>query len=125
MSLHFSVTKAERSKLRSLPFLPRFAVTVEVGGRQLTYRHTPALETLNNLRNRGFSLSALKALAAEELAEIRLPALKPAIKKGLAQVKTIKDKVASARPVRKAPVKAALRKKPDSPAAAPEALGVV
>jgi hypothetical protein len=118
MSLHISITKSAPTKLRKLPFLPRFALTVELGGRQLTLRKTPALETLLNLRQGGFTLANLRKVAEEELAEIKLPALRKPVaavaKKGLAQVKTIKEKVvANAKPIRKAAAKAALKKRPD------------
>ena len=117
MSLHVVFTKVARSELRKVPLLPRLSFTIELGGRQLTIRTSPSIETLLNLRERGFNWKNLRRLAEEELSEIQLPALgKPAavIKKGLAQVKSIKDKaVANAKPLRKSPAKAALKKRPD------------
>ena len=118
MSLHFAFTKVARSELRKLPLLPRIAFTVEFGGRKLTIRATPTLETLLNLKEKGFSIRNLRRLAEDELSEITLPALrKPAavVKKGLAQVKSIKDKAAgAAKPLRKSPAKAALKKRPEN-----------
>lgn len=115
MSLQFSFTKSVPTKLRKLPFLPRFAVTVDMGGRQLTLRSTPTLETLLNLKDSGFSFANFRKIAEEELSEIKLPALRKSaavVKKGLAQVKSIKDKaVANAKPLRKSPAKAALKKR--------------
>ena len=57
MAYTFYVQKSERTKLRRLPFLPRFGITVEAFGRQLTFKQVPLLETLLNLRDRGLSLS--------------------------------------------------------------------
>lgn len=109
MSFHFGISKSTATKLRKLPFLPRFAVTIEFLGQQYTLRSTPFLETILNVRELGFSLSNWRRISEQELAEIRLPVLARPVnvaKKGLAQVKSIKDKVSSkASPVRKAAVK--------------------
>lgn len=109
----FSVEKAERTKLRSLPLLPRVAVTVEMAGRHFTFRHVPILETVVNLRGRGFSLANFFEVTREELSEIRLPAVKKA---ALASVKQLHSRVAkakSAATVRKAAPKAAAKRKSD------------
>ena len=73
MAYTFYVQNTERTKLRRLPFLPRFGITVEAFGRQLTVKQVPLLETLLNLRDRGFSFSNFKKLAKEEWDEIRFP----------------------------------------------------
>ena len=73
MAYTFYVQKSERTKLRRLPFLPRFGITVETFGRQLTFKQVPLLETLLNLRDRGLSLSNFRRLAKEEWDEIRFP----------------------------------------------------
>ena len=73
MAYTFYVQKTERTKLRRLPFLPRFGITVETFGRQFTFKQVPLLETLLNLRDRGFSLSNFRKLAKDEWDEIRFP----------------------------------------------------
>jgi hypothetical protein len=106
MANMFCVQKVERSKLRKLPMLPRFAVTVEFAGRQFIFKQAPFLETLLNVKDRGFSLKNLLKVAAEELDEIRLPAGK----RPLASVKDLHAKSAEGK-VKKAPAKAAAKKK--------------
>ena len=96
MSNLFTVHKSESSKLRKLPFLPRLGVTVDVAGRQFTFRHVPTLETFLNWRERGFSLRNLANLSREELSEVRLPALKPLLT-------AIKDLTAKRRAVAETP----------------------
>lgn len=114
MSLHVVMTKATMSKLRKLPFLPRFAIAVEIAGRQLTLRSTPTLETILNVRDLGLSLANWRRVVEQEIAEIRLPGISKSAalaKKGLAQVQSIKDKVG----VKPTPInKAALKKRAKS-----------
>ncbi len=107
MANMFSVNKAERTKTRKLPLLPRFGVTVEIAGRQFTYKQVPFIETVLNLRERGFTVKNLVKLAAEELAEIRFPA-------GERPLATVKD--LHAKGAKKAPAaKAAAKKKVERP----------
>jgi hypothetical protein len=120
MANMFSVNKAERSKLRKLPLLPRIGLTVDVAGRQFTYKHAPILETLLNVRERGFSVKNLVRVASEQLAEIGFP-------RGAKAVSLVKDAAKAAKAgsqeaptdtkatiVKKAPQKAAAstKKKP-------------
>jgi hypothetical protein len=126
MANMFSVNKAERSKLRKLPLLPRIGLTVEIAGRQFTYKHAPLLETILNARERGFSVKNLVRVASEQLAEIGFPkAGKPAVSvvKGGKDAKAAGDEHVSATIVKKAPSKAAAatKKKPtkDAQAGAP------
>ena len=116
MATMLSVQKSERSKLRKLPFLPRFGFTIEVAGRQLTYRQVPLLETLLNARERGLTLKNLLSVAAEALDEVRFPA--GAGRSPLAAVRDLAPRVG-----RKASVKASRRRSGSRPtdAAAPEA----
>lgn len=104
MASMLRLLKAETTKLRRVKFLPRVGLTVELGGRVLVFKHTPALETLLNLKARGFSLKNLSKLAIEELEEIRFPVLKV----GLAAVKDLSEK---AKVIKKAPARAAAKKK--------------
>ena len=104
--------KTEPSKLRRLPLLPRIGITIELAGRQLTYKQAPLLETLLNLKDRGFNLKNLAKVAQEELDEIRFPV----IKRGLAAVKDLHAKTAEAKIVKKAAAKAAAKKKADEAA---------
>ena len=83
-TLHFQ--KVERTKLRRLPFLPRFGITIDTFGRQLTIKQVPLLETLLNLRDRGFNLGNFRRLAKEEWDEIRFPT-KGSASEGRAAVK--------------------------------------
>lgn len=110
MASMLRLLKAESTKLRRVKFLPRLGVTFELGGRVLVFKHTPAFETLLNLKDRGFSLKNLSKLAADELEEIRFPILK----RGLAAVKDLGEK---AKVLKKAPARAAQKKKPEEVAA--------
>jgi hypothetical protein len=107
MANMFCVHKAERTKLRKLPFLPRLGVTVEIAGRQFVYKQVPFLETVLNIRDRGFNLRNIAAVAREELDEVRFPLLK----RPLAAVKDLHQKATTK--VKKAPAKAAAKKKTD------------
>lgn len=109
MASMLRLLRAESSKLRRVKFLPRVGVTVELGDRVLVFKHTPALETFMNLKDRGLSLKNLMKLATDELEEIRFPILK----RGLAAVK---DLGAKAKVMKKAPVRAATKKKVDAKA---------
>ena len=110
MANMFCVHKAERTKMRKLPFLPRIGITIDVAGRQFIYKQSPILETVLNLRDRGFSLKNLAKAAAEELDEIRFPI----VKRGLAAVKDLHAKVTEGKPVKKAPANAAAKKKAEA-----------
>jgi hypothetical protein len=70
-----SFEKAKRSKVQRLGFLPRFAFTLEIGGRQLSYRSAPTIENLVNLWKRGFSMENFIDIAAQQLSEVQLPKL--------------------------------------------------
>ena len=70
------VEKSKKSKVRRLAFLPRFGLTVDIGGRQFIYRQAPMLETVVNLFHRGFSMKNLMNVAHDQLSEIELPKVK-------------------------------------------------
>ncbi len=110
MASMLRILKAESTKLRRVKFLPRIGLTVEMGGRVLVFKHTPALETFLNLKQRGLTLKNLGKLAIDELEEIRFPVLKA----GLAAVKDLSDK---AKVMKKAPARAAAKKKPEEASA--------
>jgi|GEM_PF-1807089 len=73
MSISISVEKSGKSSVKRLPFLPRFGLTVDFGGRRFTYRQTPVLETLHNLRLRGFSMRNFVEIAYRQLMEVEMP----------------------------------------------------
>jgi hypothetical protein len=112
MANMFCVNKAERTKTRKLPLLPRFGVTVEIAGRQFTYKQVPFIETILNLRERGFSRKNLTKLASEELAEIRFPASDAS----LAIVKDLHPKTAKKAPAAKAAAKKKAERSEETPA---------
>ncbi len=106
MTTMLRLLKAESTKLRRVKFLPRIGLTIDLGGRILVFKSTPALETFLNLKDRGLALKNLAKLAIDEMDEIRFPILKF----GLAAVKDFSDK---AKGMKKAPVRAAAKKKAD------------
>ena len=65
--------KSPRTRSRKAPFLPRFGFFVDVAGRRVTYRQIPMIETLLNLRERGFSAKNLRQIALEQFNEIVIP----------------------------------------------------
>lgn len=111
MANMFSVTKAERSKLRRLAFLPRIGVVVEVAGRRFSYKQAPLLETILNLKDRGFSVTNLVTLAKEQLAEISFPFERKGATAKAQAIRVVEDEP-KAEPKKKNPPKAAARKKP-------------
>lgn len=76
MANSISIEKAKPSKVRRLKFLPRLGVTIELGGRQITFRHAPIFETLLNVFDRGLSFKNLIEVSREQLREIEIPKLK-------------------------------------------------
>lgn len=76
MANSICIEKAKPSKIRRLGFLPRLGITIEVGGKQFTYRQAPIIETIVNVMDRGFSFKNLMDVAQEQLREIELPTLK-------------------------------------------------
>lgn len=131
MANMFSVTKAERSRLRRLPFLPRFGIVIEVAGRRFSYKQAPMLETLLNLKDRGFSVGNLVSLAKEQLSEIAFPherkagvvkPIRPVVDQAAAQAAVERqgaEAKPAAEPKKKSPAKAAARKKSDKTDASP------
>jgi hypothetical protein len=89
MASSFSVDRAERSKLRRIPFLPRLGLTLEIGGRQFTFKNAPFIETFLNWRDLGFTFANFKKVAVEELDEINFPDRKT---QRFATVKNLKPK---------------------------------
>ena len=73
MSNSFSFEKSKPSNMKRLPLLPRFAVTVDVAGRRMTYRQAPLIETIANMWDRGFSMKNFLDVTFEQLSEIELP----------------------------------------------------
>ncbi len=95
ISKMFLVTRSRRSGLRKLPFLPRLGLTVDVGGWQLTYRQTPLLEALANLRGAGFSTKAFRKAWSDALDEIRFPG---GAQTNLASVEKLRPRAADHKP---------------------------
>lgn len=73
MSISISVEKTGKSSVKRLSFLPRIGIVIDFGGRQLTYRQTPVLETLLNLRARGFNMKNFVEIAYRQLLEVDMP----------------------------------------------------
>jgi hypothetical protein len=73
MSIAINLDKIDPGKTRRLPFLPRFGWVLEWNHHQLSYRQTPFLETLVNLRERGFSYENLLKVSLAEVKEIQFP----------------------------------------------------
>ncbi|SME93935.1 hypothetical protein [Pseudobacteriovorax antillogorgiicola] len=71
----FKIERASRTRTRKLPFLPRLGVVIDVGGRRISYRQAPLLETFLNLLERGATRSNFDKIIAEQLYEIALPSL--------------------------------------------------
>lgn len=69
----FKVERTKKTKTRKLPLLPRLGVVVDFGGRRISYRQAPILETMINLVERGFTRSNFDKIIAEQLYEIALP----------------------------------------------------
>lgn len=72
MSNMISVEKSKPSTVRRFSLLPRVGLVIDFAGKQLTYRHVPTLETLLNLRKRGFSMKNFVDIVFEQLSEISL-----------------------------------------------------
>lgn len=109
MATMFSMHKAERTKLRRLPFLPRIGIVVDFAGQRLTIKHAPLLETALNLKDRGFNLKNLRKVLTDELNEIRFP-----VERGLAAVASLKTTVPEvAKVMKKGAAKASTKKKKD------------
>jgi hypothetical protein len=72
MSNSISFEKAPKSESRSLPFLPRIGFVFDVGGRRLSFRNVPLLETLLNMRR---TKKGLIETSVAMLREVELPAL--------------------------------------------------
>ncbi len=109
MTTMLRLLKAESTKLRRVKLLPRIGLTIDLGGRILVFKSTPALETFLNLKDRGLALKNLAKLAIDEMDEIRFPVLKF----GLAAVKDLGVK---AKGMKKAAVRAAAKKKDEASA---------
>lgn len=71
----FRIERSSKTRTRKLPLLPRIGVVVDIGGRRISYRQAPMLETLINLLERGASRSNFDKIIAEQLYEIALPSL--------------------------------------------------
>jgi hypothetical protein len=89
MAISFTVSKAERTKLRRMPFLPRLGFTVEVAGRQFTIKNAPMVETFLNWRDIGFTVANFKKIAFEEWNEINFPSKKA---QTIAAIKNLRPK---------------------------------
>lgn len=71
----FRVDRSEKSRSRKFPWLPRFGLVIDFGGRRFSFRHAPLMETVLNLLERGATRSNLEKIVTEQLYEISLPSL--------------------------------------------------
>ncbi|NRA64609.1 MAG: hypothetical protein HRU19_09010 [Pseudobacteriovorax sp.] len=71
----FRVERSKKTKTRKFPLLPRIGIVVDIGGRRLSYRQAPVLETLVNLWERGPTRANFDKIIAEQLYEIALPSI--------------------------------------------------
>jgi len=94
MSASFTMHKSERSKLRRLPLLPRVGFTLDIAGRQFTFKTAPLLETLLNWRDLGFTVANFRKVTSEELSEIIFPNRKA---QTMAAVKNLRPKAVGAK----------------------------
>ncbi len=91
MGISFNYEKAKNTKTRKFPYLPRFGVFLDVGGRTFVYKQTPVLETLANLIERGVNLANLLKINKEQFSEIQFPReKKPRIIKTSAKTISVK-----------------------------------
>ena len=89
MSASFTVNKSERSRLRRIPLLPRLGFTLDIAGRQFTFKTAPLLETFLNWRDLGFTVANFRKVTSEELSEISFPGRKA---QTIAAVKNLRPK---------------------------------
>lgn len=97
MATGFTMHKAERTKLRRFPFLPRVGFTLEIAGRQFTFKQAPLMETFFNWRDLGFTMANFKKVVAEELNEISFPLSRKA--QTIAAIKNLRPKAVGAKGV--------------------------
>jgi hypothetical protein len=69
----FRVERSPKTRSRKLPWLPRFGVVVDFGGRRFSYRQVPLLETVVNLLERGPTRFNVNQILMEQFYEICLP----------------------------------------------------
>ncbi len=88
------IERSKRTRSRKLPYLPRIGIVIDFGGRRISYRQAPIIETILNLIERGASRSNFDKIITEQLYEIALPSF--------AKKKTVnvKAKTISSRPKR-------------------------
>lgn len=72
MSNMICVDKSKPSAVKRLKFLPRIGFVVDFAGREVTFRGAPIIETLVNLKERGFSVKNFMEVAYSQLSEINL-----------------------------------------------------
>jgi len=72
MALRLSVQKTKQTSTRKLKFLPRVGLTLDLAGRQFTFKQAPFLESVVNMRKKKFNLENLRAISNQILDEITL-----------------------------------------------------
>lgn len=97
MATSFNINRAEKTKLRRLPLLPRFGLTLEFGGRQFTWKMVPFLETVLNWRDAGFTMQNFRKVSAEELSEITFPRNSAPTGRSGAALRSIRSKVSGSK----------------------------
>ena len=76
MPLMFHIQKKKPSASRTLPFLPRLGIYLDIAGYELVFKSTPFLEAVIELVEKGLPPSQLQKIAKKHLAEIQFPLLK-------------------------------------------------
>jgi hypothetical protein len=106
--------KSKRTATRKLPFLPRVGLTVDFAGRHFAFRYAPMLETLMNVRERGFSVKNALSVLRAQLDEVGFPSLAPRKAVSVVEASGVETPAQ-----RKAAPKAAAKRKGEPAASAP------
>ena len=70
MPLFVNIEKSVPTPSRHFPFLPRVALILDIGGRKLTFKSAPLLETLAEMKNQGLDFKALVHVSKKMFDEI-------------------------------------------------------
>ena len=76
MSLSVIVKKRKKTKSRRISVLPRLAIYLDFGGKELVLKYAPFLEALLNAKRKGkLSLKSLLAASLDQILEIPIQPL--------------------------------------------------
>lgn len=81
MALRLSVQKTKQTSTRKLKFLPRVGLTLDLAGRQFTFKQAPFLESVVNMKKKKFNLENLRAISNQILDEITIEKKRSVAKK--------------------------------------------